>query len=200
MNNIEEWRDIKGLEGRYQVSNLGRVKSVSRWVNNNGGLRYITSKLLSLTIKPNGYVCVRLHNPNCCLYVHRLVAEAFIPNPDNLPQVNHKDEVKTNNRVDNLEWCTVLYNNNYGTKQERISKSRQNSDKWKESFIARRRRVIQYDLITKEILKEWESVCSTKNEGYCISAISQCCNGIRHSAYGYGWRFSELKAHRHSLQ
>ena len=109
----EIWKDIKGYEGLYQVSNLGRVKNIKR------------NRLLKpLSDNTNRYLRVRLYDKNLKMRhksVHRLVAEAFIPNPNNLPQVNHKDEDKTNNDVSNLEWCTIQYNICYGTRLERVS-------------------------------------------------------------------------------
>lgn len=114
----EIWRDIKGYEGKYQVSNLGRVKSL----NYNR-----TKKEKVLDFKPSkaGYIIVRLcrEGKSKPYQVHRLVALHFIDNPNNYPQVNHKDENKTNNCVDNLEWCTQKYNNNYGTHNKRVSES-----------------------------------------------------------------------------
>lgn len=106
---VEIWKDIKGYEGLYQVSNLGRIKSL-------GNLQNRKEKLLKVNIY-NGYCIVYLYknNKKKSYLCHRLVAEAFIPNPDNLPQVNHKDENKLNNRVDNLEWCTSKYNVNYSS-------------------------------------------------------------------------------------
>ena len=115
----ETWKDIEGYEGLYQVSNLGKVKSL----NYN---KTSESKLLKLQKNSNGYTRVVLYKnrkPKVCL-VHRLVAQAFIPNPNNLPQINHKDEDKANNSVDNLEWCTYLYNNTYGTAIERATEKR----------------------------------------------------------------------------
>lgn len=115
----EIWKDIEGYEGLYQVSNLGKVKSL----NYN---KTAKSELLKLRKNTNGYTRVVLYkNRKAKDYqVHRLVAEAFIPNPNNYPIINHKDENKTNNRVDNLEWCTYLYNNTYGTTIERAVEKR----------------------------------------------------------------------------
>ena len=123
---IEEWRDIKGYEGIYQVSNLGNVCSLDRVIKHYPKDYFQEGKVLSPALSRNGYPMVILvnHNKRKTRNVHRLVAEAFIPNPNNLPQVNHKDENKTNNCVDNLEWCTQKYNLNYGTRNIKISKAR----------------------------------------------------------------------------
>lgn len=109
----EIWKDIKGYEGMYQVSNLGRVKRVT------------TGRILKSGKNRGGYLYVNLCKQRVVSNkrIHRLVAEAFIPNPQNKPQVNHVDEDKTNNRVDNFEWVTATENNNHGTHNDRVSKT-----------------------------------------------------------------------------
>ena len=123
----EIWKDIKGYEGLYQVSNLGRVKSLGRWVYKEyRGKRWQGEKILKQIKNKFGYLRVYLYKNRKakCYAIHRLVAQVFIPNPYNLPQVNHKDEDKSNNRVDNLEWCTSFYNNEYGTRKKRWYETR----------------------------------------------------------------------------
>lgn len=133
---MEEWKDIEGYEGLYQVSNEGRVKSLKRYKKSRaGGVTEIQERFIKLHLNQHGYYQAPLCKDNNIrmFAVHRLVARAFIPNPNNLPQVNHKDECKTNNVVcfnpdgsidterTNLEWCDNKYNSRYGTRGERIS-------------------------------------------------------------------------------
>lgn len=115
----EEWRDIKGYEGKYQVSNLGRVKSLNYH-------RADISRILAVRKDKGGYLYLNLYknNKRKTYKVHRLVAEAFIDNPNNYPQVNHKDEIRSNNIASNLEWCDSKYNNNYGTRKDKIKGSK----------------------------------------------------------------------------
>lgn len=168
----EEWRPVVGYEGLYEVSNLGRVKTFN--YKNHG-----TEAFLALT-DVDGYYTVHIceeKHPK----VHRLVAEAFIPNPDNLPEVNHKDENGHNNCVDNLEWCTSRYNNNYGTRNERIAK-------------ALSKPVIQYTLDGK-FIKEWASTREIGRQlGVYHSNIVSCCNGKRKQFNGYIWRYKQPEA------
>ena len=130
---IEEWRPVVGYEGLYEVSNTGRVRSVDRYIKNgHSSYRLHKGKVISLLKGEYGYIQVNLYynGKNYKKYVHRLVAQAFIPNPDNLPQINHKDEDKTNNRVDNLEWCTAKYNINYGTRKDKVRETAIKNGYW----------------------------------------------------------------------
>ena len=149
----EIWKDIEGYEGLYQISTMGRVKSLRRNIILRQGITNGYERVvLSTNNIPKGYS------------IHRLVANAFIPNPDNLPQVNHKDENKANNRVDNLEWCTQKYNVNYGTIN--IRKSQKQLNNKNKSKI-----VLQYSL-DGTFIKEWKSTRDVqRNLGFNQSHI-----------------------------
>ena len=163
----EIWRDVVGYEGLYKVSTEGNIKSIRR------------NKLLSLETNKAGYKKISLYNKTRkCYSVHRLVAETFIPNPENLPCVNHKDENKSNNCVDNLEWCTVEYNNTYGTRLERMSRTRSKT-------------IIQLSL-EGDFIREWDSASEVARVlGYNQSNICSCCNNKRKTAAGYKWKYVE---------
>lgn len=127
----EEWRKIPGINPRYEVSNLGRIRTLAHGTmqRNSYGVYNVPRKerVMVPRVSKWGYMIISLRpdvdNPARLqtFSVHRLVAMAFIPNPDNLPHVNHKDECRTNNNVDNLEWCTAQYNMNYGRRIERCA-------------------------------------------------------------------------------
>lgn len=167
----EIWKDIAGYEGYYQVSNLGRVRSLDRYVatvGNKSGQRLVRGRIIKQTARYTndvlGYYCVNLSKKGTDkLYtVHRLVATAFIPNPDNLPCVNHKDECKFNNRSDNLEWCTIGYNNSYGTARERSSQKT-------------RMPVLKFDLSGNKICR-YDSLKDAANiEGISKGNIANVC-------------------------
>lgn len=186
---IEIFKDIEGYEG-YQVSNLGRVKSLKRYVNDRGGLKLIKERFLKQRVQKDGHIRVKLckNSKEKQFFIHQLVAKAFIPNPHNLPVINHKDENPSNNCVENLEWCTVEYNNRYGTVRQRIAeKARQRK------HITEYKEVYQYTK-SGEFVKKWESICSIQNElGYNKGNISACClkKPYRNTAYGYIWRFEK---------
>ena len=171
----EIWRDIDGYEGRYQVSNLGRVKSLN--YNHTG-----KEKILKPNTIRDGYLQVSLYNKkmkNC--YVHRLVAQAFIPNPDNLPEINHKSEEKWLNTVENLEWCDREYNCNYGTRIEKIAKSNINGKKSKS--------VVQMTLDGQPVYI-WPSLMEAQRNGFNSGIICACCNGQRKTHKGFKWAYA----------
>lgn len=168
----EYWKPVVGYEGLYEVSNWGRVKSLPR----NGTVKY--ARILKFHTNRQGYLQVGLckNNKLKIFLVHRLVAEAFLPNPDNLPEVNHKDENKTNNSVDNLEWCDAKYNHNYGTINERISKKLSKP-------------ILQYTL-EGQFVREWLSAKQAEREGGFDSAnITACCRGERKTHKDFIWKY-----------
>ena len=135
----EIWKDIRGYEGLYQVSNLGRVRSLDRIKR---GAHY-KGKILVLSKDKDGYLIVGLHDSkrSNTYRVHRLVAISFIPNPNDLPEVNHIDENKENNNVNNLEWCSTKYNLTYGSRKGAMVGTKNNHAKLTEDQIKEIRRI-----------------------------------------------------------
>lgn len=179
----EVWKDIKGFENYYQISNTGKVKSLERKVPSKikGTFQIIKEKIRKTTTTTAGYEYVVLSKDNIhkTLLIHRLVAEHFIPNPNNLQCVNHKDENKLNNNVDNLEWCDYKYNNTYKNIHLRRNKNKTT------------REVIQYDLDMHE-LRRWKSIIDAANEYNTESTnIIKCCKGERNHCCGFKWRYYE---------
>lgn len=171
---MEQWRDIEGYEGLYQVSNEGRVKSLQREITyKDGRKKTLPEKILHNFLSDLGYYHVMLSKNGIPKRhkVHRLVAKAFIPNPNNLPEVNHKDECKTSNVVENLEWCTQGYNIRYGTMIERGRQTQFNrSDMSKE--------VEQYT-IDGVLVEKYKSASEVKRKHpqFNTGSVSRCCRG-----------------------
>lgn len=178
----EVWKDIEGYEGLYQVSNLGRVKSLDRVImrKKQGAIFKKGTILKPMEYKGYQYVFLCKDNKQRSIKIHRLVAKAFLHNPDKLPEVNHKDENKQNNRVDNLEWCNHKYNMNYGTW---IDRRRDNFD-----YSYCYKRVNQYDL-NGNFIKTWSNIALAQRE-LKICHISDCCNGKRKTAGKYIWEYT----------
>lgn len=176
MNEI--WKDVEGYEGKYQVSNTGKVKSF--WFSTKYSKKSEpTEHFLKPSLTREGYLHVTLYNSRNerkGFTVHQLVAIAFIPNPNNYPAVNHRDENKLNNNVDNLEWCTYSYNNAYGTARIRCS-------------ITKGTAIRQFTL-DGILIAEYRSVGIIEMLlGFNNVAIRNCCNGKSQSAYGYKWNY-----------
>jgi hypothetical protein len=174
--NGEIWKDVVDYEGLYQVSNFGRVHSVKT----NCILKPCNNKL--------GYarLILRKNNKSYGQQVHRLVAKAFLPNHNNLPEVNHKDENPRNNCLDNLEWCDKKYNNNYGTKVERQLVHTDHIAAGKNL-----RKKINQHRLDGDIIKIWESASECERQtGYDHIRIAHCCRGTQKTAYGFRWSFA----------
>ena len=169
------WKSIEGFEGLYKISNFGEVKNkkgetLKHGIKRTSGTCYKTVRLW----KDGKY-----YNK----YIHRLIAEAFIPNPEQLPFINHKDEDGTNNFIENLEWCTSAYNSNYGTARKRQAK------KLKGRKSEKRKPVLQYSVLG-EFIAYFPSITLAAKELECsTSEISQVCNGKRKTAKGFLWKY-----------
>lgn len=177
----EIWKPVSGYEGRYEVSNLGRVKSLPKtWVNWTGGIAHHPEKILRPRLNTYGYLRVSLRDgiTSKDKFVHRLVAQAFIPNPYNMPEINHKDEDPTNNRVENLEWCTHIYNNQYGTKNRR-------------GALKRGLAVSQYDLSGNYICSFPTIRDAGRATGCSINQIRNCLNGVYLQGGGFIWKVKD---------
>ena len=176
------------MNGLYQVSNLGRVKSLNRTSTHpKGYIAHYKEKILKQSFERNGYVRVGLSRDGKVklYYVHVLVAQAFIANPDNLPEVNHKDENKLNNKASNLEWCTHEYNSKHGTRAKRISKANTNNMKTSKQVLCVETGVI------------YESVHEAGRQmNLDFSEIARVCRGYRNrkTAGGYHWKYKDREA------
>lgn len=189
----EVWKPIKDFECLYEINNLGEIRSLDREVIYSNGVKHIhKGKMLKPRKDKYGYLNIVLNKngKSKTFKVHRLVAITFIPNPNNLPEVNHKDENKLNNSINNLEWCTSKYNCNYGNHSKNISKSltgRTLSEQTKKLMSdSRSIKVVQLSL-NDELIKIWNSLRETDKFGYNHSCVSACCRGIKKTHRGFKW-------------
>lgn len=179
------WKDVVNYKDLYKISNNGDVCSVDRYINKSNGIKecphFFKGRLLKQYTNKDGYKRVCLRNKNAkWKFVHRLVAEAFIPNPDNLPEVNHKDENKDNNCVDNLEWCEKLYNMNYGERNKKIKENNANTTS-----------ILQFDL-EGNFMQEYSRISDACDKYHIRSSgISNCCRGLYKQSGGYIWKYKE---------
>lgn len=182
----EIWKNIPNYIGYYQISNFGRVKSLTRKVKSSRSkieYRTVNERIIKSRIDKYGYetVILRKENTDKHFTIHRLIAICFIPNPENLPSINHIDENKLNNTVENLEWCTVKYNNSYNNRQEKINLSLREKVKGKE--------ILQFDS-EWNLLQEFKSLRDMQRQtGFSRIQVKRVCNGLQEQSYGYFWKF-----------
>lgn len=176
--NMEVWKDIPGYEGLYQASNLGNIKNIGRKFLDSLGREYIVKEVLCKpSIDTSGYnqIVLSKNKKRKSYKVHRLVAITFIPNPNNLPQVNHKDENKLNNNIENLEWCTHKYNCQYGTRSYRCTLHSNHKVK---------------QLLKGKVIKEYNSLKEASlKTNIKYQGISKCCRQQQRTAGGYEWKY-----------
>ena len=180
----EEWRAIKGYEGLYEVSNLGRVRSLDRIQSRSSWrqrefMQYYKGRILKQQRNNKGYytVILQVHKKYDMRLVSRLVAEAFIPNPNNLPVVNHKDQVPTNNVASNLEWCTTKYNVTYANAVEmRVAKVS--------------RPIEQLTLDGKHVAFYKSANEAQRIGGYDHTNIGRVIHGKQKQYLGFLWRYT----------
>lgn len=170
----EIWKPAPGFEDLYLVSNLGNIMSLD--------YRHTGEHKIIKLRKSRGYLVFHRTEKGGSISIHRLVALAFIPNPDNLPCVNHINENKIDNRAENLEWCDYKYNNTYGSRLNKMAQTRRN--RTKKSHFGN---IMQYS-ISEELVSTFRStVAASKATGIDRSSINRCALGQTKTAGGYKW-------------
>lgn len=185
--NGEVWKPVHSLNDNYAVSNYGRLKAYSKsYVDKTGRLFHRRERLLKIWKDKTGYMAFRptVNGKLLSVKIHRIVAEAFIPNPGNLPFINHKDEDPTNNNVSNLEWCTQKYNSNYGTCQKR------HSETLRAALRNEIHTICQYSM-TGELLNAFKGEKEVTDAGFNYSSVSRCCRHIINSSQNFIWRYDD---------
>ena len=180
MEEKEIWKDIEGYEGMYQVSNMGRVRSVERTAWNGKGYRTVAERILKAGNSGLGYLVVTLckEGENKNHLIHRLVAKAFLPNADNLPEVNHKDENKENNKAENLEWVTCSENINHGTRNKRMAEKLSKP-------------IFGIDKVTGLIVEFPSAQEAERQLGIAHNNICACLKGKYKTAGGFYWYYAD---------
>lgn len=184
MGKEEIWKDIPNYIGYYQVSNMGRIRSVDRFVKVNVKTIFLKGKVKKQYKTKKGYLTINLSKDGVTntMFVHVVVLTSFVQRPKGLNQINHKDENKTNNALTNLEYCDCKYNQNYGTCNLRKSLATIND-------IKRSKRVLQYTL-DGQLIKEYPSLHQmVRDTGFSRTHIRSACNGKLHTAYGFKWNW-----------
>ena len=178
---MECWRWIPGFEGLYQVSTRGRVRSVDRWITyKDGSKRFIRGHVLKPVRNNCGYLRVWLsrNGKGRYVFIHRLVAETWLDNPENKPQINHLNEQKDMNDVFNLSYCTAKANVNWGTRNKRAADSQSKP-------------VEAIDPKTGQVVFEFSSTQEAQRKGFSQRHVSACCLGNRKHHKGYMWRYKQ---------
>ena len=182
----EVWKDIQGYEGRYQVSSIGNVRSL----NYCGTKGYVQN--LKVKTNNSGRLWVMLYKNGVGkpMLIHRMVGMAFIPNPSNLPQINHKDENPQNNTVENLEWCTNQYNVRY-TADRHPDWFRHGGNPGRSRNSKNSKRIIRQCTMDGKVVKEWKNARTIFIQtGMSSWSIAECCRGKRKTAYGFRWQYA----------
>lgn len=178
----EIWKDVPGFEDSHQVSNLGRIRAKDRYIKcKHGSVSLKKGKILKPVVCKNGYLEAQftVNNVRKVFLLHRLVAMVFIDNPNNYPEVNHLDEDITNNKINNLEWCSSKYNANYGTRNERC---------WMNN--PQKKKVNKYS-IDGTFIAEYPSISTAaKEHGITDSPIVRVCKGKQNTSCGYVWKYA----------
>ena len=202
----EIWKDIKGYEDFYQVSNQGRIRSVERKIYKSNNTKQISKSYILKFEKGKGYNYVHLFKNGIRkrIAVHRLVAEAFIPNPENKPEVDHINTIRDDNRVENLRWVTPKENMNNPLTKENMSESQKGKSKGKSKGKPKSKetkdkigkansiKVAQLDKDTNELIKIWNSAMEAQREcGFANNDINKCCRGKYKTHKGYKWMYYE---------